>query len=357
MALPSDPARAADVIRKYSTRDAARWAPFVGAPRTSSPDSSASCISSPAPDIDTTAFGDVMSMLGLGRKFRALGRADMTELLRVMPMSIQDLLDDEFESESLKAAIAPAASATFGRDLARAVRRSCCSIISSARASGSVRARPWWRDGAGRARRFASRQLRGGTVPTIRTGARRDDDHRERRRGVRSRARERRRDRGDAGDLDGRSDADARSEWSIPCGSTRTSCSLLRNIKYRGCTAYVLYALESLPGASANGLGADELASVVSLTPSLSALERAYDAAKYGANLGRATRRDQRADAPLVGARTQRKACAGQRACSTFHMSLQMADGMAIACERSVTRSPESSTAHCPDSTRWFAIA
>ena len=33
MALPSDPARAADVIRKYSTRDAERWAPFVRAPR------------------------------------------------------------------------------------------------------------------------------------------------------------------------------------------------------------------------------------------------------------------------------------------------------------------------------------
>ena len=29
----------------------------------------------------------------------------MTELLRVMPMSIQDLLDDELESDSLKAAI------------------------------------------------------------------------------------------------------------------------------------------------------------------------------------------------------------------------------------------------------------
>ena len=56
----------------------------------------------------------------------------------------------------------------------------------------------------------------------------------------------------------------------------------VRNIKYRGCTAFVLYALESLPGASARGLGADELASVVSLTTNLSALERAYDAAKYG---------------------------------------------------------------------------
>jgi phytoene dehydrogenase-like protein len=56
----------------------------------------------------------------------------------------------------------------------------------------------------------------------------------------------------------------------------------VRNIKYRGCTAFVFYALESLPGASPTGLGGDELASVVSLTPSLSALERAYDAAKYG---------------------------------------------------------------------------
>src|SRR4029079_19250320 len=56
----------------------------------------------------------------------------------------------------------------------------------------------------------------------------------------------------------------------------------VRNIKYRGCTAFVLYALDSLPGASPTGLVGYELASVVSLTPSLSALERAYDAAKYG---------------------------------------------------------------------------
>src|SRR5436190_13558650 len=104
MTLPSDPIRAADVIRKYSTRDATRWAPFV-ARLNKLAGFLGELYQLPAPDIDTTAFGDVLSMFGLGRKFRALGRADMTELLRIMPMSIQDLLDDEFESDSLKAAV------------------------------------------------------------------------------------------------------------------------------------------------------------------------------------------------------------------------------------------------------------
>ena len=59
----------------------------------------------PAPDIDTTSLGEILPLLGLARKFRALGRTDMTELLRVMPMSVQELLDDWFECAPLKAAV------------------------------------------------------------------------------------------------------------------------------------------------------------------------------------------------------------------------------------------------------------
>jgi phytoene dehydrogenase-like protein len=54
----------------------------------------------------------------------------------------------------------------------------------------------------------------------------------------------------------------------------------IRNIKYRGCSALVLYALDALP--EANGLSREALSGVVTLTPTMQALERAYDAAKYG---------------------------------------------------------------------------
>jgi phytoene dehydrogenase-like protein len=52
------------------------------------------------------------------------------------------------------------------------------------------------------------------------------------------------------------------------------------HIKYRGCTALLFYALDTLP--TAPGLGNDEWSSVVSLSRSMQDIERSYDAVKYG---------------------------------------------------------------------------
>jgi phytoene dehydrogenase-like protein len=53
------------------------------------------------------------------------------------------------------------------------------------------------------------------------------------------------------------------------------------NIRYRGCTAYVLYALDALPNL--RGLANPQvLGGTVSLTADVASLERAADAAKYG---------------------------------------------------------------------------
>ncbi|HEY9228103.1 MAG TPA: hypothetical protein VIP11_15710, partial [Gemmatimonadaceae bacterium] len=53
-----------------------------------------------------------------------------------------------------------------------------------------------------------------------------------------------------------------------------------RNIKYRGSTALVYFALDRLPNGP--GLDVAALSSVVTLTTCMDRLERAYDAAKYG---------------------------------------------------------------------------
>ena len=63
----------------------------------------------PAPDIDTRSPREQLPLAALALRVRRLGRADMTEFLRVMPMSVQDLVDDEFETEWLKALIASVA--------------------------------------------------------------------------------------------------------------------------------------------------------------------------------------------------------------------------------------------------------
>jgi phytoene dehydrogenase-like protein len=56
----------------------------------------------------------------------------------------------------------------------------------------------------------------------------------------------------------------------------------VRNVKFRGSTAVVHYALDRLPAVPGVADPAAALAGAVSLTPTMDALERAYDAAKYG---------------------------------------------------------------------------
>ena len=81
--IPRDAVRAAEEIRRRSPKDAARWGEF-----TSRIGALARFLQSmyqvPAPDIDTRALGELPGLLALGQKFRSLGRAGMTELLRVM---------------------------------------------------------------------------------------------------------------------------------------------------------------------------------------------------------------------------------------------------------------------------------
>jgi phytoene dehydrogenase-like protein len=53
-------------------------------------------------------------------------------------------------------------------------------------------------------------------------------------------------------------------------------------IKLRGCTAYVLYALDSLPEVAGLADPKAALASMTTLSATTEALEKSYDAAKYG---------------------------------------------------------------------------
>lgn len=58
------------------------------------------------PRLGSRAWRDRLTLLGLGAKLRLLGRADMRELLRIAGMCVQDLLDEHFESPTLKGALA-----------------------------------------------------------------------------------------------------------------------------------------------------------------------------------------------------------------------------------------------------------
>ena len=271
--LPRDPSHAAESIRARSQRDALRWpafaeqigklAGFLGA-----------LYQMPAPQIDA-GVSELVSLAGLGRKFRALGRRDMIELLRVLPMPVQDLLDDTFENSALKAAI----GAGGVRELRQGPRSGGTSFVLLhylvGAPAGSIRERSWWRDGPDGFTAAAEAAAKGSGV-TLRSNAEvvqitvRDDAVS----GV---------------VLAGGEEITAPVVIST-ADPSRTLLGLVdpvwldpeflhavKNIKYRGSTAIVQYAVDRVPDVAGLSTGG-----TLSLTATLDALERAADAAKYG---------------------------------------------------------------------------
>ena len=277
LTLSSDPTRAASTIRGLSSRDAERWPSFVQLLGKLSGFLEA-LYQLPPPDVDTAlTLGELAPLVGLGRKFRALGRADMLELLRVLPMSLQDLLDDWFESPLVKATVAGGGV----RGIRQGPRSGGTSFVLLHHLVGSKGgARGWWRErpdafvGAVAAVARANRVdfKPGATVAHILV-----------------------RDEAVTGVALATGDEYMAPVVVSTADPSRTLLGMVDpvwldpeflhavgNIKFRGSTALVRFALDRLPEIRDLDDSNVALAGPVSLTPSLDALERAYDAAKYG---------------------------------------------------------------------------
>jgi phytoene dehydrogenase-like protein len=94
-----------EAIRRLSPRDAARWPEFVAFMNSGAGFIDAA-YRTPMPRMDRSeilAHGPPLASLLL--KLRRLGRKDMFRVIRSLSMSAQELIDDWFEAEPLKAAI------------------------------------------------------------------------------------------------------------------------------------------------------------------------------------------------------------------------------------------------------------
>jgi phytoene dehydrogenase-like protein len=58
------------------------------------------------PDIESPGLGDALGALRLGSSFKALGRDGSRTILRVLPMAVADFVAESFESDALRAALA-----------------------------------------------------------------------------------------------------------------------------------------------------------------------------------------------------------------------------------------------------------
>ena len=105
LTLWRDPTRASREIGAFSSRDGARYEPFLESFGRISGVLAAALQSLP-PSLDAPTAGDLFAGLKIGRAFRALGKADGHRLMRWIAMPVADLVAEWFESEPLRAAVA-----------------------------------------------------------------------------------------------------------------------------------------------------------------------------------------------------------------------------------------------------------
>ena len=279
--LERDPVRTAERVRRFSARDAGRWPDFLEAMSRASRVLALLYRTLP-PRLAGTERGNPWELLRLAARLGRVGRPDALELMRLIPMTVEELLYEWFESEALKGALAvdgvrgicqgPLASGTGYMFLHHGVG-----------ADGVVRRRRQVRGGMGalgdalqRAAAAAGARIRlGHEVASVRV----EDGHA-------------------TGIVLAGGEEIAASCVVSSADPGRTLLGLvdpgelapefaraLENIKYRGVIAKVHLALGEPPRLRTgdDAARAAMLAgAAITIAPSIEYIERAYDDAKYG---------------------------------------------------------------------------
>ncbi len=276
LTLWSDRSKTVDSIRALSDQDAESWPAFCEQIRTLTELLRSLYTATPIP-VPHVGAGDLGFLLKLGRKLRRLGGQQMSEVLRVPPMSVAEFLDEWFESEALKGIIGSLGiSGIFqGPYAAGTTLVLLHQFVTGNRFPSSYTARGGI--GAFASSLAAAATSHGATIQTSAPVANitvKDD-----------------------------STAGVTLQDGTECAATRVVSNAdphrtflemldptdldpefvwhVRNIKFRGARAKMHFALDGVPNFSRNG-DRQTLTGVLSISPSLEYLERAYDDAKYG---------------------------------------------------------------------------
>ena len=105
--LPIDREAAAEVIRGFAPDDAARYVQFMRLLDLAG-DLLGSAYGAPPPQPQRPSAADAAQMLALVGRLRGYGRRETTEVIRLLVMSVRDLLDEWFENAELKGLLAGA---------------------------------------------------------------------------------------------------------------------------------------------------------------------------------------------------------------------------------------------------------
>lgn len=275
-----DTARTAAEIEAYSASDAARYPEFVdymaGLARLVH-----GLVRITPPDLPDTTGRDLMSILGVAKPLRAVGRKQLTEFARVLPMTAADLLNEWFESPVLKGAIA----ANGVRSISWGPQEAGTAYLLlhrwSASGEGLLRSGTLVKGGIGKLTEALADAARSAGCE-IRTGV-----------SVESVVTESGRATGVAladGAVESAaivvSSADPRSTFFDLLDPAELSASFVqaaRHIKYRGSASRVHLALSAAPSfRGVDAEGNSGLAGHIQIAPTLNYLQKAYDPIKYG---------------------------------------------------------------------------
>jgi phytoene dehydrogenase-like protein len=304
LVLGRDAAWTAQSVSAFSRRDAERYPQFLtSVARISGVLRAVNSVAPPSIDDPTAA--DLIAMLRAGSKFRGLGRADAHRLLRWMPMAVADLASEWFESEPLRATVA--AGGILGSFLGPWSAGSAAVLLLLGAGEGHPIATGWFATGGtgavaaalADAARAAGAEIRTGAevahvvIASGPAGAKATDGSR----------------RGNGADA-----ADAVATGVVLASGEEISARVIvsgvdprrtllglvdpmhlppdlvrraQNIRMHGTLAKVNYAVSSLPRFSGiagleTGQQTAALSGRIRLNPEVDAIERAFDAAKYG---------------------------------------------------------------------------
>ncbi|HKY31650.1 MAG TPA: NAD(P)/FAD-dependent oxidoreductase [Candidatus Polarisedimenticolia bacterium] len=276
--IHEDPAGTVSDLKAISAKDAGRYAEFhrtfmkLGAFLRPT-------LSMTPPSLEAPGASEIWSLLKIGRAFRALGRKDAYRLLRWGPMAVADLAAEWFESDLLRAAVA--ARGIHGSFAGPWSAGTSVPLLMQAALDGwAIAPAATFRGGVGSLTRALAEAARAAGAE-IRTGA---PVVRVTTAGMKV-----------AGvALESGEEIPARTV--VSCADPRTTFLELfdpadlepgfllkmRNYRAPGVVAKVNYALSGLP-AFHGAAGAPELLSGrIHVGPGVDALERAFDASKYG---------------------------------------------------------------------------
>jgi phytoene dehydrogenase-like protein len=274
LALWSDPARTSSELQRHSPTDAGAWRGF-GERVGRLAGFLQAIYEGPAPEPLASGAAELLSMLGLGRKVRSLGSEGIIDLLRTLPMSVADVLDETFESAALKGLVAASGVSRLVQGPKSGATAFLLVHNHVGAPPGAIRSRLIARGGLGALANALAESARAFGAE-VRTGA--------------AVSRIVATEEGVSGvTLEGGDEVSATTILST-LDPRRTLYDLIDpiyvdpelsqavgTVKYRGACAKVNFVLDGLPA-----LSEELLLGALVVAPDMAYLERAYDAAKYG---------------------------------------------------------------------------